>query len=307
MSITILNTSIRSPGRPARTILLLAVVAAISIGGCGDGEQTDQPVIVATTSIWGDVVKEIVGDDMDVSVLIPDGVDPHEFSLTARDAAELSEADLVVANGLGLEEGLEDFIGTIEADGGSLLELGPLLDPLLGPDGNADPHVWLDPTRIAVAADLIAARLTEIDPAVDWDQRSDRYRSQLEEADRDIREILEGVPTNRRKLVTNHESLRYFAETYGFEVVAVVIPGGSTLGEPSSADLAQVVAAIQEHQIDVLFAESTNSGALAETVAQEAGTSVEVVTLHPEELEDGEGLVEMLLDTATSVSGALSG
>lgn len=299
-------TILRSHSERPLTIALLFLVAIAALVGCSEDQGADTPDVIATTAIWGDVLSELAGDVLDVTVLIPNGVDPHEFSLTSEDAAALARADLVVANGLGLEEGLQDFLVSIEADGVPLLDLGPQLDPILGPDGNADPHVWLDPRRVTVAAGLIATQLSELAPEVDWDQRVQRYQSELEAADRQIRELVEAVPAERRKLVTNHESLRYFAEAYGFEVVAVVIPGGSTLAEPSSADLAQVVAAIKQNQIDVLFAESTNSSRLAETVARESGTHVEVVTLHPEELNDGEGVVEMLIDTATSIAGALS-
>jgi len=127
--------------------------------------------------------------------------------------------------------------------------------------------------------------------------------------DEEIVSLLEEVGRGRRKLVTNHDSLGYFAERYGFEVVGVVIPGGSTLANPSSEDLAQLVAVIEEEQVRVIFAETTDSTALAEAVAAEVGAEVEVVELHTGSLgepgTESDTLVGLLLSNAETIAEAL--
>ena len=330
--------------------------------------------MVATTTILGDVVANVVGGNADIEVLLPPGADPHDYQISSSQAALLYTADLVVANGLGLEEGLIDVIEAAEEDGVNVLEVGDLLDPLpfTGGGGHADeedddhadeedddhaheedddhaheedddhaddmdddhadeedddhaddmdgghahahtgndPHFWLDPLRVARAAQLIAEALTEIDPSGDWMARAEAYAATLTELDAEIQDILAPIPHENRVLITNHDSLGYFADRYDFEVIGVVIPGGSTLADPSSAELAALVEEIVEEGVKVIFAETIDSTALAEAVAAEAGTDVAVVTLHTGSLgEPGtetDNIVGMLRSNATRIADALS-
>src|SRR5690606_37065843 len=101
-----------------------------------------------------------------------------------------------------------------------------------------DPHFWLDPLRMADASDLIASALDEVASGTDWAERAAPVRAELEELHSEIAAVLAPIPADRRKLVTNHDSLGYFADRYDFEIVSTVIPGGSTMGEPSASDLA---------------------------------------------------------------------
>jgi ABC-type Zn uptake system ZnuABC Zn-binding protein ZnuA len=367
--------------------------------------------VVATTTILGDVISNVVGGNADIEVLLPPGADPHDYQISSSQAALLYTADLVVANGLGLEEGLIDVIEAAEEDGVNVLEVGDLLDPLPftggvghghGEDddhaddmdddhahedeeddhahedeeddhaheedddhahedeeddhaheedddhahedeeddhahedeeddhahdmdddhadeedgGHAhahtgnDPHFWLDPLRVAKAALLIAEALTEIDPSGDWMSRAEAYAATLTELDAEIQDILAPIPHENRVLITNHDSLGYFAARYDFEVIGVVIPGGSTLADPSSAELAALVEEIVEEGVKVIFAETIDSTALAEAVAAEAGTDVAVVTLHTGSLgEPGtetDNVVGMLRSNAIRIAEALS-
>lgn len=318
ITILIPNTSLRKL-LVAPTILLLV---AISVSACGrrSGDGSSPPRVVATTSVWGDVVTQIVGDDAQVQVLIPIGTDAHEFQATSRQAAALQEADLVIANGLGLEEGLGDVLDSAARDGANILEVAPELDPLpfASPEGARepepgalDPHVWFDPTRVATAARLIAARLAEIDESVDWESRAASYADVLHVTDDQVARILEKVEDGERKLVTNHDSLGYFADRYGLSVISVVIPGGSTMGEPSSAEMAALVEEIESEGVRTIFAETTQPTLLAEALAAEVGDTVSVVRLYTGSLgEPGSGadtLTGMLTTDAELISGALSG
>lgn len=316
--------------------LLLALTLLGGCGGTGSSDTDEGLTVAATTTIWGDVVSQIVGDDATVEVLIPAGADAHDYQPTPQEVAVVQEADLVVANGLGLEEGLGDILTGAVADGVELIEVAPELEPLEfghesheehddhaddegteeeagegGHDHDLDPHVWFDPLRVAAAADLIAARLAEIEPSVDWQARADEYRATLEDLDMEITDLLSSVPESERKLVTNHEALGYYADRYGFAVIGVVIPGGSTLGDPSSAEMAALVEEIEHEGVDTIFAETVSPTRLADAVAAEVGSDVEVVELYTESLGEpgssAENLVGMLTVDTERIASALGG
>ena len=313
--------------------------------------QSERLLVAATTTILGDLVANVVGGAADLVVLLPVGADPHDYRASAAQVALLHDADLVVANGLGLEEGILDVLEAAEADGINLLEVGDLLDPLPfgghddedegdhhgdeddeddaddhgdedegdhhGDEGEdhahsgADPHFWMDPLRVAEAARLIAQALASLDASVDWMTRADSYASSIEELHEEIQAILAPIPHEDRELITNHDALGYFADRYGFEIIDTVIPGGATLAEPSSAELAALVDRIRETAAPAIFAETIEPTVLAEALAAEAGSGVEVVELYTGSLgEPGSGadtLIGMLRVDARRIADALAG
>jgi zinc/manganese transport system substrate-binding protein len=314
-----------------RTSLTVVLVVAMVLPACGESDTGDAAAIdvVATTTILGDIAQAVGRGDVEVTVLMPRGADPHGFQLSSRQAATIAEADLVLANGLGLEPGLDDVLDAAVDDGANVVRVGELVDPLPFGDhekeyedeeheeeneqhehGDLDPHFWFDPLRVAEAADVIAAEFTSLDTGIDWTARADGYRAELTEADDEIGEILSVVPADRRRLVTNHDSLGYFADRYDFAVVGTVVPGGATLAEPSSAELAELVETVERESIPVIFAETTEPARLAEAVAAEVGFDVAVVELWTGSLgEPGSGaetLIEMLLTDARLIADALA-
>jgi zinc/manganese transport system substrate-binding protein len=255
---------------------------------------------VATTTILGDVAGNVAGRDADVEVLMPIGASPHGFVPSSQQVAKIYTADLVVANGLDLEAGLADVLDAAKGDGVNVLEVAPHLDPLPFGDGDdLDPHVWMDPVRMMETAALIATELTAVAPSVDWKGNADAYAAELQSTHNTIQQLL----------VTNHDSLGYFADRYGFVVIGTVIPGGSSLGDPSSADLAELVAVISRGQSPAIFAESTEPQALADAVAAEGGANVAVVELFTGSLSEpgtaADTLVGMLLVDAERIARAL--
>lgn len=298
------------------TLMLVGVLASCT--AAADSDPTDTGVrIVTTTTILGDVVRNITGDLADVTTLVPVGVDPHEYQASAQQIAELRQADLVVANGLGLEEGLTDVLVAAAGDGVNVIEIGPAVSPIpftgLGDDSTQsssalDPHVWMDPSRMQTAVSLIEAELADVEPSIDWSPGAASYQTILEELDGEIQTLLD--PVSSRTLVTNHDSLRYFAERYGFDVIGVVIPGGSTLAEPSSAQLADLIELMREQGTTVIFAETTEPTTLAEAIAAELGPEAQVVELFTGSLgEPGSGvetLVDMLRTDAERIAEALT-
>jgi len=288
-----------------------ALSLSLALAACANspGEADQELLVVATTSILGDIARGVVGDEGSVDVLIPIGVDAHDFSPSSQQASMLAGADLVVANGLGLEAGLEDVLASVANDGVQVLELAPMVDPIEFRDGGGtDPHFWMDPVRVGDAALVVADALGEHHPG-GWQERADSYSATMEETDREVEERLSVVPQDRRRMVTNHEAFGYFADRYGFEVIGAVIPGGSTLAEPSSAELAELVEVMEQAGIAAIFAETTEATALAEAVAAELGGDVEVVELFTESLgmpgSGAETLQEMLVTNAGRISEAL--
>ena len=288
---------------------------ALLLAACVTGTETEQTSstrlkVVATTTILGDVIRNIVGADATVEVLLPVGADPHAYQASSQQVAAIQEADLVIANGLLLEEGLIDVLEGAEAEGANILELAGQLDPILFGGGNEDPHVSLDPVRMADAARFIAVELAAIDPGIDWMSRAESYGDELAAVDERVEAILAVIPRESRKLVTNHDVLGYFAERYGLEVVGVVIPGGSTLAAPSSAGLAALVAEIEREEVRAIFVGTIETSVLAEAIAAEVGIDVEVVELYIGSLgEPGSGadtLIGMLLTDAERIAAALT-
>lgn len=307
-----------SPSSARRTVPVLLLALSLAVAACGTGGTSDgdagPPLVVATTTILGDVVANVAGEYATVEVLMPRGADPHEFEASARQAALLREADLVVANGLGLEEGLLDTLEAAEADGVRVFEIGPLLDPLpyAGPDvhdedeepaegddheegtdhaheNGLDAHVWMDPVRMARAVDLIA---TELDQVAGGDvlARAAAYRSELEGLHGEIESMITTIPPADRTLVTNHFALGYYADRYGLEMLGTVIPAASTQAETSAAEFAGLVDLIRREGVPAIFASTTEPTALAESIAAEVGREVKVIELYTGSLgEDGSG------------------
>jgi zinc/manganese transport system substrate-binding protein len=297
--------------RAFRPISAVALGFSLLMVSCAasTAQQDQGLLVVATTSILGDIASNVVGDEGRVEVLIPIGVDAHDFSASSQQASLLAGADLVVANGLGLEAGLEDLLGSVVDDGVEVLELAPLVDPIELRDGGApDPHFWMDPIRVGDAALTLADTLDGHHPG-GWQERATSYATRLAATDGEIEEMLSVVPSERREMVTNHEAFGYFADRYEFEILGVVIPGGSTLSEPSSADLAALVEVMERSDTRSIFGETTSPTTLADAVAAELGDDVEVIELFTESLDSAgsgaETLSEMLLTNAGRISEAL--
>lgn len=238
---------------------------------------TAEPLLLGTTTIVADVVRNIAGENFQVAALIPPETDPHAFELTPRDLQLLLSADFIFANGAGLEEGLEPFLALPEIRG-KVVDLSADL-PLRPLDGGWDPHVWLDPTLVMKWTEKIAAALSQRFPehAEFFEARAERYRAELAALDRWIQEEVEKIPAERRLLVTDHFSLGYFAVRYGFSEVGALVPSESSLAEPSAQELAELVRKMRELRVPAIFISPAFNRALAERVAAEAGAQVVIL------------------------------
>ncbi|WP_411698852.1 zinc ABC transporter substrate-binding protein AztC [Conyzicola sp.] len=280
-----------------KTIAIAAVAVALaSLAGCG-APADDRPLVVVTTNILGDVVSTVVGDQAEVMVLMKPNADPHSFEISAKDGARILGADLLVSNGLGLEEGLQKHLDAAEAEGVATLSAGDVIDALeYGPgdsEGTVDPHFWTDPARVVDVTDAVADAVEQhvegVEPRV-IRSNADGYIAELRTLDGEMTAAFEAIPAAQRNLVTNHHVFGYLADRFGFTVVGAVIPGGSTLAAPSASDLRDLVGAIEDAGVATIFAESSQPDRLVQVLADEAGIDVAVVELFTESLSDrGEG------------------
>ena len=277
--------------------------------------------VVATTSILADVVGRIGGDEIELLSLIPIGVDPHAFEPTPRDAQALGEADVVLINGFGLEAFLEDLI---RQAGGS----APVVSASLGiaplafegeeheeeqgaqEEHGADPHTWLDPNNVAHWTENIEAALSALDPnrAEVFASNGETYRAELATLDGEIRDLVSRIPPENRKLVTDHDELGYFADEYGFTVVGTVIPGASSLAEPSAGQLADLLDQVKAQQVPAVFVSSVVNPALVETFAADAGIRVATLYAHSLTAPDGPApsYLELMRYNAETIAAALT-
>lgn len=327
------------------------VLAGCGGGSDGAAPDTaaSGPRIVVTTAVLGDVVANVLGETGDLHVLIPAGVDPHAYEPSAAAAARLREADLVVANGLQLEVGLLDVLEAAGSDGVPVLRVAEDLDPIgfagdhdHGEEGAEDdhpeddhteddrteddhteegddpgealdPHVWFDPVRMADAVTAIGERVAEVAPerAEEVRRNAEDYRDQVLAMHDRVAGILDGIPPQRRRLVTNHDSLGYLADRYDLEVVGTVVPGGTTLGESSSRELAELVETVRETGAPAIFIDTSAPDRIARAVSREVGGDVEVVELYTDSLgPEGSGAETYLglIETdARRIADALAG
>jgi zinc/manganese transport system substrate-binding protein len=334
---SIINT-IRNVGIPGM-VVLNAAIAVTGVTACGSdrsqeattgveaGEGTAQrPLIVVTTNILGDVVGAAIGDSADVEVIMPLGSDPHDFAPSARQAESMENADLLVVNGAGFEEGMLDIIANIADSGTPVMSFAEQIDLLAFTyedderadeedvhDGEGkDPHFWTDPSRIATAVEALEPVVAGLD-GVDADVLAtsvDKYLGELGSLEASIEETLATVPDDQRVLVTNHEVFGYFAVRFDFEVVGAIVPSLTTNAEPSAADIEELATLIETEGVAAIFGETTQSSQLAEALAEEVGGDVEIVELFSESLGDeGSGAVtyiEMMQRNADLIAGALS-
>ena len=258
-------------------VFLLALL--LSLVGCGDqgqpGAQT-QPLVVTDLNFLADVVRNVAGEAATVESLIPEDVDPHAFQATPKDAHLLSQASLLIINVKGLEPSLEELMRNVVGD------RVPVVEAAEGIEGRLeDPHVWLDPLNMIIYTRNIVEALSNLLPAraALFRERAGHYNQELRELDEWIKEQVASIPASKRLLVTNHESLGYFAKRYGFTVVGAIFPTVSGEGSPSSRQLSALVEEIKKTGAPAIFLEVGDNLQLARQIAAEAGVQL-VTDLH---------------------------
>lgn len=274
-----------------RRRLVVWILFSLLLGACSAAQPAASPdgklAVIATTTLVGDVVRSVGGDRIDLTVLLPAGVDPHGYQPAPQDIAVVSRAQLVVANGAGLEEFLQPLLKNAGGDA-RIVYVSDGIELLSAEPGQSDnsadhageqnhtgsdPHVWFDPNLVQVWVDQIERALAAQDPdsAGAYRANADDYRRQLSELDVWVQQQVAQIPPENRKLVTDHREFGYFAARYGFELVGALIPSSSSLAAPSAQELAALEDAIHSTGVRAIFVGSTVSPDLAERVAADSG------------------------------------
>ena len=311
--------------------LVIAVLAAVTLGAAcgGDDDDSGEGVrVVATTTQIGALVREVAGDRVRLTVLLQAGADAHDYEPSPQDSRTIKRADLVLKNGIGLDDWLDRVIknsGTkakvvVATDGIEPLEGGHHDDDKEKKDDHGDdhkhdheegdPHVWHDPENVKVMVKNIAEALGEVDRAnaASYRANAEAYAKKLDDVDRDIKALFAAIPPAQRKVVTNHESLNYFARRYQLEIIGAIIPGTAKEAQPSAQDLAKLTDLIRSEGVKAILAEAEIDPKVAEQLAKDTGVRV-VTGVYADSLgpagSGAETVHGMLLHNARLIAEAL--
>ena len=267
-------------------ILLLAIFLSACGGQPAAGSSQSAPVVLTSTPWLADVTRSIAGDRLQVESLLPDGSDPHSYQPTPQDAARMSKSKLIIVNGAGYEQFLKSLLENAGSET-TVVEASTGISAN-AEAGSVDPHMWLDPNNMIVYTENIRDALIGLDPEGEaiYKSNADSYIAQLKTLDSWIQEQVMQIPAEKRLLITNHESLGYFAKRYGFSIAGSVIKSFSSDASPSAQQLAALIDQVRSSGAPAIFLDAADSDTFAQQIAQETGLKV-VTELHLESLTDG--------------------
>ena len=287
-----------------RLILPVAMALLLLASACGSSQSNtttdaDRLTVVTTTTLLADLVKNVGSDLVEVTALVPPGADVHSFQSTPADNVAVGRAALLVSNGGGLDQFLDQVIeGASSDDAVHILAAESLLE--LDDD---DPHFWQNPVFTVQYAEGIRDGLIAADPdnAADYRSNFQEYKDRLTELDFDIANTLDTIQTDRRHLITFHDAFSHFAERYGWQVTSLV---GSDASQVSPGPMVEILDRVREQGIPAVFAEPQFSSGLLEKAAEEAG--VEVGPIYSD-VQDGDvaSYIDMMLFNAKSLARLL--
>jgi ABC-type Zn uptake system ZnuABC Zn-binding protein ZnuA len=250
--------------------------------------------VVTSVSPITNIVKNVGGDRIVLSGLVPEGVNSHTFELVPSDVIKINNADLVIIDGLGLETNVEEIAEQTRSKNPQLqiLKLG---DNTITPDqwvfdfsfpkenGEPNPHLWLNVAYAMKFANLTRDKLTELDPqnVQYYSDNTNRYVSILKKLDEGIVKAVQTVPPQNRKLLTYHDSWAYFAPRYNMTVIGAVQP--SDFGEPTPLELARIIDQIRSEKVPAIFASEVFPTQVVNQIAKEGDVKI-VGTLSDDDL-----------------------
>jgi len=266
--------------------LIFLLVASAACGGASStpSASTSGYRVVATTSVFADLARLALGDAVQIESIVPAGIDVHTFEPAPSDAAKIAAADLILMNGLGLDEWVLSLVEAAHKGSADLLRLGEGLDAsdgwtYLTPASSSasrayDPHVWLDPSGAALYMQHIVDRVTHDRPDL-----TDRIRSTskagfaaLHVLDAEVRSLFAAIPEQHRKIVTFHDAFGYYARAYGITIVGVAI--ASPGQDPSAREIAALIDAIRAAGVTTVFSEVQFPSKVLNSIAAETGATV---------------------------------
>jgi ABC-type Zn uptake system ZnuABC Zn-binding protein ZnuA len=275
----------------------VAIATLAAVSACGgtspaassSTSQQGSIDVVATTTVLADLVAQVGGPRVTVHSLVRKGGEVHTFDPTPSDVQKITEARLIVRNGLGLDDWLTALIENAGTNA-PVVTLGENLNGVAylvgeGGPGSVNPHVWMNLAYASKYVDRIEVALAAADPAnaSEYRDRATSYKGTLAELDARIRDRIGSIPAADRVVVSFHDAFPYFAAAYGLTVVGTIVDAPGQ--DPSAGKIADLVAAIRANGVKAIFAEAQFSEALARTVAAETGATV-VSNLYDDTLGD---------------------
>ncbi len=305
-----------------RTLSLFAicVAAMFAVFTPAQGQEKEQARlnVVATFSILGDFARNIGGDRVSVTALVGPNSDTHVYTPTPSDARKITDAKLVIVNGLGLEGWLPRLVkssggkaATVVATKGIATRKIDANEPS-GHDhdhGDADPHAWQSVVNAKMYVTNIRDALVVADPAGADAYRANAsaYIAKLDALDREVRGEVAKIPAERRSVISTHDAFGYFAAAYGIKFIAP--RGVSTESEPSARDIAVIITQIKKQKIPAVFLENVSDPRLMQRIAAETGAAVGG-TLYSDSLTDEKGsaptYIDMVRHNIKTLTSALS-
>jgi zinc/manganese transport system substrate-binding protein/manganese/iron transport system substrate-binding protein len=264
----------------SRVVGPLVVLALLA--GCGPAAQSPDSgrlEVVATTTVLADLVAQVGGDSVSVTSLVPKGGEVHTFDPSPGDVGRVAAADLVVVNGLGLD----DWAVGLARDSGTSARILMLADSIPAEHyivdeetGRPNPHLWLDPS-------LAAGYARAIGQAIGTPDRAETYVEELTALEGETRATIGALPADARRIVSFHDALPYFARAFDLEIVGVVVDAPGQ--DPSAGEIAELIDAIKASGVKAILSEAQFPHDLADTVAGETGATV-VADLYTDTLGD---------------------
>lgn len=286
------------------SILLSACQPAISDS---PAVVTGVKKVIAVESFLADIAQNVAGDRFTISSLIPINIEPHTFEATPRDVVKISESQILIINGSGFETWIDPVL---QNAGGQRLVIQASKGLVSRTSTELDPHFWLDPTKVITYVENIRDGFIESDPdgKTTYTQNANAYIAQLKDLDSWIQEQVSQISPENRLLVTNHESIGYFADRYGFKFIGAIIPSVSTDAAPSAQQVAQLIDHIRSTGSKAIFLETGTNPELAKQIAAETGAVV-ISDLYTHSLTEANGpaptYIEMLKVDVKKIVAAL--
>ena len=257
------------------TILLLTACASPQTVPPASG----LPRVLAVESFLADIAQNVAGNRLSIDSLIPLGLDPHTYLPTPQDVVRITEANVLILNGANLEAFVDPILQNAGSKQQSIIIASDGLTAHPAPAGDntgGDPHFWLDPNNVIKYVENIRDGLSKADPegASIYATNSAQYIASLQSLDTWIVSQVQNIPQERRLLVTNHDSLGYFASRYGFTVIGAIIPSISSGAAPSAQELAALITSIRSTGTPAIFLETGTNPQLADQIASETGVKV---------------------------------
>ena len=293
---------------PKKVLSLVCLAGLLPACSSSNPDTFARPNIVVTYSVLGSVVLDLVGDAADVTTLIPDGQDPHDFQPSARDIETINNADIVVSNGLDFEEGLEDVLASAIDSGVSVYMIGENITVRESNENHAeedrdahgagDPHLWLSPLSFTQAIPSLTAAINN---ATGLSIGETAALNQLTQLDNEIKEVIDNISSC--VLVSGHDEMGYFADRYGCTVIGAIIPNFSTTSEATAKQIADLKVLATSNNVKAVFTGLGTPAEVSEQLASELG--IAAVSLSTHYLNGAANYREFMLNLANQIAEAL--